>query len=125
MPIESAAYRQHVMGRELAGYSADIICLQELTEPVFNGALEPTLATQGFGAEYATPPPAASSELATFWRTAKLERLQSVVWHIGQLLNSEPQHASLREQLESCSPSLAVLVRSQPHVAHAMAMRYR
>ena len=123
VPLESAAYRQLLLGKELLGYEADVVCLQELTEGVFRAALQPLMAERGLVAEYAAGAAGATHELATFWRAARLSRVASAVWHIGRLLEA-PSGAALAADLGRSSPSLRAFVREQPHVAHAMLLRH-
>ena len=47
VPIEARDYREHLLLRELRGYDADLVCLQEVTTGVFDGHLRPLMAEAG------------------------------------------------------------------------------
>uniref|UniRef100_A0A6I8PMX7 2',5'-phosphodiesterase 12-like N-terminal domain-containing protein n=1 Tax=Ornithorhynchus anatinus TaxID=9258 RepID=A0A6I8PMX7_ORNAN len=67
-------YRQNLIQKELTGYSADLICLQEVDRPVFSDSLAPAL--EAFGLEGLFKIKEKQHEgLATFYRRAKFSLL--------------------------------------------------
>ncbi|XP_001511095.2 2',5'-phosphodiesterase 12 [Ornithorhynchus anatinus] len=93
-------YRQNLIQKELTGYSADLICLQEVDRPVFSDSLAPAL--EAFGLEGLFKIKEKQHEgLATFYRRAKFSLLSRHDIALNQALLSDPLH---RELLEKLSP---------------------
>ncbi|KAG5184781.1 Endonuclease/exonuclease/phosphatase [Tribonema minus] len=66
-------HRSQVVVRELLGYSADVICLQECDRKVFYGVLLPTFKANGYDGLYKCKCGAVPEGAATFWDASKLE----------------------------------------------------
>ncbi|XP_015262550.1 PREDICTED: 2',5'-phosphodiesterase 12 [Gekko japonicus] len=91
-------YRQNLLKKELAGYSADIICLQEVDKSVFTDSLGPAL--DAFGLEGLFRLKEKQHEgLATFYRRDKFSLLSQHDIALNQALLEDPLHKELRDQL--------------------------
>ena len=62
--IYGRAYREHIIGHELLGYHADLVCVQEMTEAPFQ-LLAARLAPHGLRAEYGHPAERSGATLAS------------------------------------------------------------
>ncbi|NXC45036.1 PDE12 phosphodiesterase, partial [Penelope pileata] len=92
-------YRQSLLKKELAGYRADLICLQEVDKAVFTDSLVPAL--DAFGLEGLFRMKEKQHEgLATFYRRDKFTLLSRHDIALGEALRSDPLHAELRQRLE-------------------------
>ncbi|XP_009569790.2 2',5'-phosphodiesterase 12 [Cuculus canorus] len=91
-------YRQNLLKKELAGYSADLVCLQEVDKSVFVDSLAPAL--DAFGLEGLFKIKEKQHEgLATFYRRDKFSLLSRHDVAFSEALLSEPLHEELREKL--------------------------
>jgi len=114
----AAAYRQNVLIRELLGYQADIICLQELTERVHSRYIAPLLHQRGFQGRAVV---AETPELAIHWRESRFsipERDEEAQrqWCIGQLITEHDDYGCIGMQQ---------YIAKEPHVAQAVALQCR
>ncbi|NWX98001.1 PDE12 phosphodiesterase, partial [Nothoprocta ornata] len=91
-------YRQNLLKKELAGYSADLVCLQEVDKGAFADSLAPAL--DAFGLEGLFKIKEKQHEgLATFFRRDKLSLLSQHDIAFSEALLADPVHAALREKL--------------------------
>uniref|UniRef100_A0A8C0H470 Phosphodiesterase 12 n=1 Tax=Chelonoidis abingdonii TaxID=106734 RepID=A0A8C0H470_CHEAB len=91
-------YRQNLLKKELAGYSADLICLQEVDKSVFADSLAPAL--DAFGLEGLFRIKEKQHEgLATFYRRDKFSLLSEHDIAFNEALVSDPLHKELRDKL--------------------------
>ncbi|XP_044307180.1 2',5'-phosphodiesterase 12 [Varanus komodoensis] len=91
-------YRQNLLKKELAGYNADIICLQEVDKSVFADSLGPAL--DAFGLEGLFKIKEKQYEgLATFYRRDKFSLLSQHDIALNQALLEDPLHEELRDKL--------------------------
>ncbi|XP_054832025.1 2',5'-phosphodiesterase 12 [Eublepharis macularius] len=91
-------YRQNLLKKELAGYSADLICLQEVDRSVFADSLGPAL--DAFGLEGLFRLKEKQHEgLATFYRRDKFSLLSQHDIALNQALLEDPLHGELRDRL--------------------------
>ncbi|XP_062441896.1 2',5'-phosphodiesterase 12 [Rhea pennata] len=91
-------YRQNLLKKELAGYSADLVCLQEVDKSVFVDSLAPAL--DAFGLEGLFKMKEKQHEgLATFYRRDKLSLLSQHDIAFSEALLSDPVHKELQEKL--------------------------
>ncbi|KAL8221024.1 UNVERIFIED_CONTAM: 2',5'-phosphodiesterase 12 [Gekko kuhli] len=91
-------YQQNLLKKELAGYSADIICLQEVDKSVFTDSLGPSLDAFGLKGLFRLKEKQHEG-LATFYRTDKLSLLSQHDIALNQALLEDPLHKELRDQL--------------------------
>ncbi|KAM6126244.1 2',5'-phosphodiesterase 12 [Phoenicopterus ruber ruber] len=91
-------YRQNLLKKELAGYSADLICLQEVDKSVFVDSLVPAL--DAFGLEGLFKIKEKQHEgLATFYRRDKFSLLSQHNIAFSEALLSDPLHKELHDKL--------------------------
>ncbi|XP_040448584.1 2',5'-phosphodiesterase 12 [Falco naumanni] len=91
-------YRQNLLKKELAGYSADLICLQEVDKSVFVDSLAPAL--DAFGLEGLFKIKEKQHEgLATFYRRDKFSLLSRHDVAFSEALLTDPQHKELCDKL--------------------------
>ncbi|XP_030901966.2 2',5'-phosphodiesterase 12 [Melopsittacus undulatus] len=91
-------YRQNLLKKELAGYSADLICLQEVDKSVFVDSLAPAL--DAFGLEGLFKIKEKQHEgLATFYRRDKFSLLSQHDIAFSEALLSDPVHKELCDKL--------------------------
>ncbi|XP_057273690.1 2',5'-phosphodiesterase 12 [Pezoporus wallicus] len=91
-------YRQNLLKKELAGYSADLICLQEVDKSVFVDSLAPAL--DAFGLEGLFKIKEKQHEgLATFYRRDKFSLLSQHDIAFSEALLSDPVHKVLCDKL--------------------------
>ncbi|XP_065701508.1 2',5'-phosphodiesterase 12 [Patagioenas fasciata] len=91
-------YRQNLLKKELAGYNADLICLQEVDKSVFVDSLAPAL--DAFGLEGLFRIKEKQHEgLATFYRRAKFSLLSQHDIAFSDALLSDPLHKELCDRL--------------------------
>lgn len=93
-------YRQNLIKKELAGYNADIICLQEVDKGVFVNSLTPALDAFGLDGVFRTKD-RQHEGLATFYRRSKLKLLSSHNISLSEALTSDPIHSALLENLSA------------------------
>ncbi|KAK9406179.1 2-phosphodiesterase 12 [Crotalus adamanteus] len=94
-------YRQNLLKKELAGYNADIICLQEVDKSVFVDSLGPAL--DAFGLEGLFRIKERQHEgLATFYRRDKFSLLSQHDIAFNQALLEDPLHRELRDKVATC-----------------------
>lgn len=90
-------YRKQLMVKELVGYNADILCLQEVDFKVFDLDLIPFLGEQcsmhGIHNKKGTTP----EGLSTFYRTDRFELIESYGLNIGETAKT---HAACQELFE-------------------------
>ncbi|XP_054243434.1 2',5'-phosphodiesterase 12 [Indicator indicator] len=91
-------YRQNLLKKELAGYSADLICLQEVDKSVFVDSLAPAL--DAFGLEGLFKIKEKQHEgLATFYRRDKFSLLSQHDIAFSEALLSDPLQKELCDKL--------------------------
>ncbi|KAM4652768.1 2',5'-phosphodiesterase 12 [Discoglossus pictus] len=92
-------YRQNLIKKELAGYNADIICLQEVDKAVFMDSLRPALEAYGLDGVYRMKDKQHEG-LATFYRTSRYSLTSQHDILYNEALTGDPLHGELRERLE-------------------------
>uniref|UniRef100_A0A3Q3NL36 Phosphodiesterase 12 n=1 Tax=Labrus bergylta TaxID=56723 RepID=A0A3Q3NL36_9LABR len=91
-------YRLNLIKKELAGYNADIICLQEVDKAVFTDSLTPTLDAFGLDGVFRVKDKQHEG-LATFYRRSKFKLLSQHDIMLSEALSSEALHSELLERL--------------------------
>ncbi|CAH6778946.1 2',5'-phosphodiesterase 12 [Phodopus roborovskii] len=89
-------YRQNLIQKELAGYNADILCLQEVDRAVFTDSLVPALDAFGLAGVFRIKQ---HEGLATFYRKSKFSLLSQHDISFQEALESDPLHKELLEKL--------------------------
>ncbi|XP_067094469.1 2',5'-phosphodiesterase 12 [Osmerus mordax] len=97
-------YRQNLIKKELSGYHADIICLQEVDKGVFTDSLSPALDAFGMDGVFRIKDKQHEG-LATYFRRSKFKLLSQHDIVLSKALTSDPIHAELLEKV-SANPDL-------------------
>lgn len=96
-------YRKQLYIKELLGYNADIICLQEVDMKIFDYDLKPVLEdddSQGFRGVIAQK--GSSGEgIATFFRSNRFELLKTYNLNIGEQIKSLDVFSGLWQKIKS------------------------
>ena len=71
------AYRKSLFMKELIGYNADIMCLEEVDRKVFQHDLNPVFEVRGYEGDFCVKGGQVSEGLACFWNTKKFRKLSS------------------------------------------------
>ncbi|CAJ1052012.1 '%2C5'-phosphodiesterase 12 [Xyrichtys novacula] len=95
-------YRLNLIKKELAGYNADIMCLQEVDKGVFIDSLTPTLDAFGLDGVFKVKEKQHEG-LATFYRRSKFKLLSQHDIMLSEALTSDPIHSELLERLSTNS----------------------
>ncbi|XP_040850621.1 2',5'-phosphodiesterase 12 [Ochotona curzoniae] len=89
-------YRQNLIQKELTGYNADLVCLQEVDKAVFADSLVPALEAFGLEGVFRIKQ---HEGLATFYRKSKFRLLSQHDISFHEALESDPLHRELLEKL--------------------------
>lgn len=95
-------YRLNLIKKELTGYNADIMCLQEVDKGVFTDSLTPTLDAFGLDGVFRVKEKQHEG-LATFYRRSKFKLLSRHDVILSEALTSDPVHSELLEKLSAHS----------------------
>ncbi|KAM6946996.1 2',5'-phosphodiesterase 12 isoform 1-T2 [Lycodopsis pacificus] len=95
-------YRQNLIKKELAGYNADIVCLQEVDKGVFSDSLTPALDAFGLDGVFRIKEKQHEG-LATFYRRSKFQLLSQHDIVLSEALTSDPIHSTLLESVSANS----------------------
>ncbi|XP_029358233.1 2',5'-phosphodiesterase 12 [Echeneis naucrates] len=93
-------YRQNLIKKELAGYNADIICLQEVDKGVFVDILTPALDAFGLDGVFRVKEKQHEG-LSTFYRRSKFQLLSCHDIMLSEALTSDPTHSELLEKVSA------------------------
>ncbi|XP_068605153.1 2',5'-phosphodiesterase 12 [Brachionichthys hirsutus] len=91
-------YRQNLIKKELGGYNADIICLQEVDKSVFKDSLSPAMDAFGLDGVFRVKEKQHEG-LATFYRRSKFELLSRHDIVLSEALTCDPIHSGLLERV--------------------------
>ncbi|XP_069499780.1 2',5'-phosphodiesterase 12 [Ambystoma mexicanum] len=103
-------YRQTLLRKELSGYNADLLCLQEVDRPVFIDSLCPALDAFGMQGLFKLKEKQHEG-LATFYRPEKLTLLSQHDINLSEALQTEPLHSELLESLSAYGPAKEQLLQ--------------
>lgn len=101
-------YRQNLIKKELSGYNADIVCLQEVDKGVFGDSLGPALDAFDMDGVFKVKE-RQHEGLATFYRRSKFKLLSRHDIMLSEALEMDLLHSELLEKL-SASPALKAKV---------------
>ncbi|KAK7899434.1 hypothetical protein WMY93_020287 [Mugilogobius chulae] len=93
-------YRINLIRKELSGYNADLICLQEVDKGVFEDSLTPAMDAFGFDGVFRMKEKQHEG-LATFYRRSRFRFLSSHDVVLSEALGSDPLHVDLLQKLSS------------------------
>lgn len=93
-------YRINLVRKELCGYNADLMCLQEVDKGVFEESLSPAMDAFGFDGVFRMKEKQHEG-LATFFRRSRFRFLSSHDVVLSEALSSNPLHSDLLRNLSS------------------------
>ncbi|KAK2874788.1 hypothetical protein Q8A67_021941 [Cirrhinus molitorella] len=93
-------YRQNLIKKELSGYNADIVCLQEVDKGVFVDSLSPALDAFGLDGVFRIKE-RQHEGLATYFRRSKLKLLEQYDVMLSEALTTDPLHQELMEKVST------------------------
>ncbi|TNM89223.1 hypothetical protein fugu_005478 [Takifugu bimaculatus] len=93
-------YRQSLIKKELAGYNADVVCLQEVDKGVFADSLTPALDAFGLDGVFRIKDKQHEG-LATFYRRSRFNLLSRHDIVLSVALTSDPMHSELLERIST------------------------
>lgn len=105
-------YRKQLIVRELLGYQADLMCLQEVDAKVFDYELQPIFGFRQFGGTFQRKGQTAEG-LATYYNTERFSLIEAFGMNIGESLSTLPIYSVLWRHIQT-NPLLAarITVRS-------------
>lgn len=95
-------YRINLIRKELSGYNADLVCLQEVDKGVFKESLIPAMDAFGFDGVFRIKEKQHEG-LATFYRRSRFSLLSSHDVTLSEALSSDSLHSDLLQKLSSNS----------------------
>ncbi|XP_033100520.1 2',5'-phosphodiesterase 12-like [Anneissia japonica] len=111
-------YREQVILKELTGYNADLICLQETGKKLFENALVPSLKTSGLDGLLCCKHGLPEGE-AIFYRSSKLRVLESHDVVLCEAFKTDPLYADLLQGV-SKNESMLKRVQSRSSIAQVV-----
>lgn len=99
-----AHYRENLVKKEVLGYQADLLCLQEVDKALFNYSLQPALDAFGYQGLFRLKGKQHEG-LATFYRASRFQLLSQHDVTLGQALASDPLHTHLLQDV-AANPSV-------------------
>ncbi|EFJ50866.1 hypothetical protein VOLCADRAFT_88222 [Volvox carteri f. nagariensis] len=113
-------YRRPLVLRELLGYRADVICLQEVDERAFTDFFTLHLGLQGYSGHYTNKQGRVREGSATFWRTCRFTALAHKDIRLREAFARPlpPLHAQF-EPLLAASPELTAALQQVTTIAQA------
>ncbi|XP_030633587.1 2',5'-phosphodiesterase 12 [Chanos chanos] len=97
-------YRQNLIKKELSGYNADIICLQEVDKTAFTDSLSPALDAFDMDGVFRIKEKQHEG-LATYFRKSKFKCIGQYDIVLAEALKTDPLHGVVLEKL-STNPTL-------------------
>jgi 2',5'-phosphodiesterase len=118
-----ASYRRPIILKELLGYNADIICLQEVDERMFTAYLQPTLHWAGFCGVYTNKAGSVREGEAMFWRSSRFRlkaRKDIVLRSLYPSGEDVLKGDDAKYFMSQCPPELLPMLKSSPALCTAL-----
>ena len=91
-------YRKQLFVKEILGYNADVVCLQEVDRKVFEGDLKPVMSANGMEGKFCVKGGQVAEGLATFWRKSKFSMECSRRVVLSESLENNPAMNDIKEK---------------------------
>ncbi|KXZ48132.1 hypothetical protein GPECTOR_30g228 [Gonium pectorale] len=113
-------YRRPLVLRELLGFAADVVCLQEVDERAFTDFLSLHLGLHGYSGHYTNKMGRVKEGSATFWRTARFSALAHADIRLRDAFRRPlpPLHSQFAPLLDA-SPELEKALQQVTTIAQA------
>lgn len=92
-------YRKQLFLKEIHGYNADIVCLQEVDRKIFFHALTPVLASSSLQGVFNEKGGQVAEGLACFYRSSKFKEVFSEAIILSEALKSEPVFKNMMSKI--------------------------
>ncbi|TKR94814.1 hypothetical protein L596_009050 [Steinernema carpocapsae] len=123
-----SSYRWPVLLRELKGYNADLVFLQEVDEWLYDVYLKPFLTSLGFGTQFGAkmkaPETPAAEGLLLAWRLDKMEMVRVETVRLADYVLGAFENADIREMLRR-NEDLRLMLTTRPTVCMVAALRMK
>ncbi|CAG9099590.1 unnamed protein product [Plutella xylostella] len=93
-------YRKQLIIKELLGYNADIMCLQEVDAKIFNHCLNPLLSIEGFDGCFYKKGKQVAEGLGCFYRRDRFSLISEHQIVLSEVIKSEPCFKSIWESIK-------------------------
>lgn len=100
----SVDYRKQLFMKEILGYNADLICLQEVDSKVFNYDLLPVLSSEGYDGVFEKKGKTVSEGLACFFHSSKFKLLDTHNIILSEELPVNPLFLDLWQNIRTNEP---------------------
>ncbi|XP_005090525.1 2',5'-phosphodiesterase 12 [Aplysia californica] len=114
------SYRKQLILKEILGYQADLLCLQEVDRSIFRSHLNPALSSNGYTGLFRSKAGQLGEGCATFMRDSKFRLVRELDITISEYLSSHPdcvdiwtevcKSEQLKQKVEERSSILQVTV---------------
>ncbi|XP_049832497.1 2',5'-phosphodiesterase 12 [Schistocerca gregaria] len=102
-------YRKQLFVKEILGYNADLICLQEVDSKVFNYDLLPVLSSEGYDGVFEKKGKTVSEGLACFFHSSKYKLLDTHNLILSEELPENPLFSDLWQKIRTNEPLITRL----------------
>ncbi|KAJ2953565.1 hypothetical protein O0L34_g1166 [Tuta absoluta] len=97
-------YRKQLILKELVGYNADIMCLQEVDRKIFNHCLQPVLEAEGMSGCFFNKGKEVAEGLACFYRNNRFKLLENFRVLVADALQNLPSLSSVWNAVKDNQP---------------------
>ncbi|KAI8427746.1 hypothetical protein MSG28_002173 [Choristoneura fumiferana] len=111
-------YRKQLIMKELSGYNADIICLQEVDTKIFKSCLDPLLRCEGYKGLFYKKGKEVAEGLACFFREDRFEVLAEDHIVLSKALTTHPDLKPIWDAVQ-CNEQLKERILDRSTVASA------
>ncbi|KAL1513901.1 hypothetical protein ABEB36_003240 [Hypothenemus hampei] len=109
----SIDYRKQLILKEIIGYNADLLCLQEVDRKIYKYDLQPTLSRLGYESTYYNKGTDVAEGLAFFYNSSRFVLLDSEKLIFAQEVNKNPLFKDIWEKIQENEKLVSrVLARS-------------
>ncbi|RZC35729.1 2',5'-phosphodiesterase 12 [Asbolus verrucosus] len=92
-------YRKQLIIKELTGYNADLICLQEVDKKIYNYDLQPFFEQLGYNSDFCIKRGLVAEGLALFYNRARFKQLETFRLVLSDELNTNQLFSDIWERI--------------------------
>ena len=118
-------YRKLLILKELLGYNADVLCLQEVDQRMYKIDLHPVLTRKGYEGNFDIKDGNAREGVACFWAVDKFLLDHKKRYVLGHLVEEDVLFKDFSENLSNGSPAAKKTLCAQPTVLQVNVLRYK
>ncbi|XP_041989188.1 2',5'-phosphodiesterase 12 [Aricia agestis] len=116
-------YRKNLLLKEITGYNADVVCLQEVGKKIFLNCLKPFLEFNGLDGEFYQKGKTVSEGLACFYRKDRFRLIEDSSILLADAIKQESYLKPIWHHLESNAPLVERLL-DRSTVASASVLQF-